>query len=95
MAIGHAASSNTALSCKKQLRKAKGVEKIHNTPDGYKEAVSQRERPHAKPSDLQDKLMAAVSHECDFVTDPAAGSFSILKVAKNRQHTFLDCDLNG
>ena len=95
MAIGHVTNPNTALSCKKQMHKAKGVGKIHNTPDAYKKTVSQRERPHAKPIDLQDKLMAAVSHEGDFGTDPAAGSFSILEAAKNRQRTFLGCDLNG
>lgn len=79
----------------KQPRKAKGVWKIHNIPDVYRETVSKREHPHAKPVDLQGELMAAVSHEGDFVIDPAAGSFSVLEAAKNRRRTFLGCDLNG
>lgn len=79
----------------KQPRKAKGVWKIHNIPDVIQEQVSQRDHPHSKPVDLQGKLIAAVSHEGDFVIDPAAGSFSVLQAARNRQRTFLGCDLNG
>ena len=79
----------------KQPRKAKGVWKIHNIPDVIQEQVSQREHPHTKPVDLQGELMAAVSHEGDFVIDPAAGSFSVLQAAHNRRRTFLGCDLNG
>jgi site-specific DNA-methyltransferase (adenine-specific) len=79
----------------KQPRKAKGVWKIHNIPDVYRESASKREHPHAKPVDLQGELMAAVSHEGDFVIDPAAGSFSVLQAAQNRRRTFLGCDLNG
>ncbi len=79
----------------KQPRKAKGVWRIHNIPDVIQEQASQRDHPHAKPVDLQGELMAAVSHEGDFVIDPAAGSFSVLKAAKNRHRRFLGCDLNG
>ena len=79
----------------KQPRKAKGVWKIHNIPDVLQERVSQRDHPHTKPIDLQGELMAAVSHEGDFVIDPAAGSFSVLLSAQNRRRTFLGCDLNG
>ena len=79
----------------KQPRKAKGVWKIHNIPDVIQERTSQRDHPHAKPVDLQGELMAAVSHEGDFVIDPAAGSFSVLQAAQIRHRTFLGCDLNG
>ena len=79
----------------KQPRKAKGVWKIHNIPDVLQEQVSRRNHPHTKPVDLQGELMAAVSHEGDFVIDPAAGSFSVLQAARNRRRTFLGCDLNG
>jgi len=79
----------------KQPRRAKGVWKIRNIPDVIHEQVSQYKHPHAKPVDLQGELMAAVSHEGDFVIDPAAGSFSVLQAARNRRRTFLGCDLNG
>ena len=79
----------------KPPRRAKGVWKVRNIPDVFEEPVSQREHPHAKPIDLQGKLISAVSHENDFVIDPAAGSFSVLQAAQNQGRTFLGCDLNG
>ena len=79
----------------KQPRKAKGVWTVHTIPDVVQERVSQRDHPHAKPVDLQGKLMAAVSHEGDFVIDPAAGSFSVLNAAIVKNRNFLGCDLNG
>ena len=90
-----AAAPNTACILQKQQRRAKGVWKTHTIPDVIQERASQREHPHTKPVDLQGELMAAVSHEGDFVIDPAAGSFSVLQAARNRQRTFLGCDLNG
>ncbi len=82
-------------SLQKQPRKAKGFWKTHNIPDVVQERASQREHPHAKPVDLQGELMVAVSHEGDWVIDPAAGSFSVLEAARNRHRNFLGCDLNG
>ena len=83
------------LVLQKHPRKAKGVWKIHNIPDVAQEQASQRVHPHAKPVELQGELLAAVSHEGDYVIDPAAGSFSVLHAARNKQRTFLGCDLNG
>jgi len=79
----------------KKPRKAKGVWKVRTIADVIKERASQRAHPHAKPVKLQGELLAAVSHEGDFVIDPAAGSFSVLKAAKAKRRTFLGCDLNG
>ena len=79
----------------KQPRKAKGVWKIHNIPDTWREKVLNGDHPHAKPIDLQGELMSAVSNAGDFVIDPAAGSFSVLEAAKMRRRTFLGCDLSG
>ena len=79
----------------KHPRRAKGVWKIHSIPDVVREKASQREHPHSKPVELQGDLIAAVSHEGDFVIDPAAGSFSVLEAASKRSRTFLGCDLNG
>ena len=79
----------------KHPRKAKGVWRVRNIPDVVQEKASQREHPHAKPVDLQGRLMAAVSDVGDLVIDPAAGSFSVLEAARIQQRTFLGCDLNG
>jgi site-specific DNA-methyltransferase (adenine-specific) len=79
----------------KRPHKAKGVWKIHNIADVWREKVVKTDHPHSKPVDLQGELMAAVSNEGDFVIDPAAGSFSVLQAARNRRRTFLGCDLDG
>ncbi len=79
----------------KQPRKAKGVWKIHNIPDTWREKIVKKDHPHTKPVDLQGELMAAVSNDGDFVIDPAAGSFSVLDAAKLRRRNFIGCDLNG
>ena len=72
----------------KRPRRAKGVWKTHNIPDVIQERASRREHPHTSPVDLQGELMAAVSHEGDFVIDPAAGSFSVLQAAQLPQLRF-------
>lgn len=76
----------------KHPRKAKGVLRDHNIPDISYEAVTGK-HPHAKPILLQADLLAAVSHEGDYIIDPAAGSFSVMEAAQNRSRTFLGCDL--
>lgn len=75
--------------------RAKGVWKVHNITDIVLEKVSKREHPHAKPVELQGRLISAVSNEGDFVIDPAAGSFSVLHAALQNNRNFLGCDLNG
>ncbi|MYA87038.1 MAG: site-specific DNA-methyltransferase [Boseongicola sp. SB0662_bin_57] len=75
--------------------RAKGVWKVHNITDVVLEKASTREHPHAKPVELQGRLMSAVSNEGDFVIDPAAGSFSVLHAALQNNRKFLGCDLNG
>ncbi len=79
----------------KHPRRAKGVWNIHTIPDVVRETASRRNHPHTKPVDLQGDLLAAVSLEGDFVIDPAAGSFSVMAAAIQRNRTFLGCDLNG
>ena len=79
---------------KRPLR-AKDVWKTHTITDVIQERVSQRDHPHTKPVGLQGALMAAVSHEGDFVIDPAAGSFSVMQAARALGRNFLGCDLNG
>ena len=75
--------------------RAKGVWKVHNIRDIYEEKVDRKTHPHAKPVGLQGELLAAVSNKGDYVIDPAAGSFSVLDAAVERERTFLGCDLNG
>ena len=80
----------------KQPRKAKGVWKIHNIPDTWREkSKTGNGHPHKKPINLQGELIAAVSNEEDIVLDPAAGAFTVMEAAKMHRRNFLGCDLNG
>ena len=93
----------------KQPLRAKGVWRIHNIPDTWKEVpdtweeipdtweerADTSEHPHGKPIDLQGALIAAVTNSGDYVIDPAAGSFSVMEAAHRRGRKFLGCDLNG
>ena len=80
----------------KQPRRAKGVWKVHNIPDTWREKPGSRNgHPHKKPVGLQGALIAAVSNEDDIVIDPAAGDFTVLEAAAQQGRNFLGCDLNG
>ena len=83
------------LVLQKKPRKAKGVWKIHNIPDTWREKAPKSDHPHRKPIELQGELLAAVSNEGDIVLDPAAGDFTVMHAATSRQRNFLGCDLNG
>ena len=79
----------------KQPRKAKGVWKIHNIPDTWKEKAPAGKHPHRKPIELQGQLLAAVTNEGDLVLDPCAGDFTVLESCKQHNRNFIGCDLNG
>jgi len=87
--------SEHCVILQKKPRRAKGVWTSRRIPDVYPERVSQNAHPHAKPIGLQGELLAAVTHEGDFVIDPAAGSFSVMEAARRQRRAFLGCDLNG
>ena len=77
-------------------KRAKGVWKIHNIPDVWREKIPNGNGGvHPKPVDLQGELIEAVSNTGDLVADPAAGSFSVLKACQIRGRNFVGCDLNG
>ena len=79
----------------KQPRKAKGVWKIHNIPDTWREKAPKGKHPHKKPIQLQAELLSAVTDEGDLVLDPCAGDFTVLEAAKLCRRNFIGCDLNG
>jgi len=76
-------------------KRAKGVWKIHNIPDVWRERKETKDHPHQKPLKLQAELIAAVTNEGDYVIDPAAGSFSVMKAAHLQNRNFIGCDLDG
>lgn len=86
--------SEYCIIIQKQPKKAKGVWKIHDIPDVWLEKVNSKTHPHQKPLFLQSMLIEAVSNKGDFIVDPAAGSFSVMKAAIFKERNFLGCDLN-
>ena len=81
---------------KKPLR-AKGVWRLHDIPDVWSEKIENgnRSHTHAKPIELQKKLIEAVTNVGDIVVDPAAGGYSVLTAALAVDRHFLGCDLKG
>ncbi len=77
--------------------RAKGVWRLHDIPDVWSERIDNGDRnhTHAKPIELQKKLIEAVTNVGDIVVDPAAGGYSVLKAALAVDRHFLGCDLIG
>lgn len=88
-------TSEYCVVLQKHPKRAKGVWKIHNIPDVWRERKMKDAHPHQKPLKLQSELIAAVTNEGDFVIDPAAGSFSVMKAAHLQNRNFIGCDLEG
>lgn len=66
----------------KPPRRAKGVWTNHAIPDVIEEKLPRGDHPHAKPVNLQEDLLGAVTQPGDIVVDPAAGSFSTLAACR-------------
>jgi site-specific DNA-methyltransferase (adenine-specific) len=75
-------------------RRAKGVWKAHDIPDVWCEKARTERGVHAKPVELQARLIEAVSSPGDLVLDPAAGSYSVLAACLSIERNFIGCDLN-
>lgn len=87
--------SEHLIILQKKPKRAKGVWKIHNIPDVWKEEVKKHDHTHSKPIELQAQLILAVTNKKDLVIDPASGSFSVLKACELTGRDFLGCDING
>lgn len=85
--------SEYCVVLQKQPKRAKGVWKLHNIPDVWNEPSEKENHPHEKPIRLQASLIDAVTNEGDYVIDPAAGSFSVMKSAHLKGRNFIGCDL--
>ncbi len=79
----------------KPPKRAKGVWRIHDIPDVWTEKIENgnRNHVHAKPIELQKKLIEAVTNVGDIVVDPAAGGYSVMRSALEVGRHFLGCDI--
>lgn len=82
------------LVLQKSPKRAKGIWLNHSIPDIHHER-SRSSHPHAKPVSLMRTLIEAVTCEGDWVLDPAAGSYSVLRACREANRGFLGCDLNS
>ncbi len=75
--------------------RAKGVWKIHDIPDVWKEKIENGDRNHThfKPIGLQKRLIEAVTNKSDVIVDPAAGGYSVMRAANEANRNFLGCDI--
>lgn len=66
-----------------------------NLPNLLKEGVKTSSHPHAKPLNLQMRLIEAVSLEGDLILDPACGSGSVLEACRLCGRTFIGGDVDA
>ena len=82
------------LVLQKLPTRAKGVWIKRDIPDIIQEQIPRNgKHPHRKPVELQAKLIEAVTKPGDYVVDPAAGTYSVMKAAKSAGRNFLGCDI--
>ena len=65
----------------------------HGIPNRWPEKVDHKLHPHLKPIGLITRLIDAVTTPGDLVVDPAAGSFAVLRAARQLNRNFIGCDL--
>jgi site-specific DNA-methyltransferase (adenine-specific) len=80
------------LILQKMPVRAKGVWRLHDIPDVWTEK-SDRSHAHAKPLQLIEKLIRAVTNEGDVVVDPAAGGYNTLRASLAANRRFIGCDI--
>lgn len=78
--------------------RAKGVWRVHDIPDVVTEKILEtgnKKHTHAKPVELQKRLIKAVTNKGDIVVDPSAGGYSVMKSALKMERHFVGCDILG
>lgn len=73
--------------------RAKGTWTTHNIPSVWQEKILNKNHPHAKPVGLQLVLIEATTKENDFVLDPAAGGYSVLRACELMKRNFIGGDI--
>lgn len=85
--------SEYLLVLQKKPIRAKGIWVSHDIPDVWTEKIINKIHPHQKPFSLQAKLINAVSSKNEYILDPCAGSYEVLKACKENFRNFIGCDL--
>jgi len=72
---------------------AKATWRDHGIPNRWPEKVERGIHPHLKPIGLIGRLIGAVTKPGGLVVDPAAGSFVVMRAARELGRDFIGCDL--
>ncbi len=76
----------------KSPAKAKACWTDHAIPDVWVEKT-EKIHPHSKPVELQKRLIGATTKNGDFICDPAAGGYSVLRACEELNRDFIGCDI--
>ena len=85
--------SEYLLVLQKAPLRARGVWNDHGIRDVWQEKTGTGIHPHAKPLELQRRLIEAVTNPGDLVVDPASGSFSVLEACQQAGRDFVGGDI--
>jgi site-specific DNA-methyltransferase (adenine-specific) len=85
--------SEYLLIAQKDPTKAKGVWTDHRIPDCWPESRNPGRHPHAKPHQLTERLIRAVTKKGDIVVDPCAGGYGVLEACQLSGRNFIGGDL--
>lgn len=77
----------------KEPTRAKDVWTDNSLPDCWLEQSDRSDHPHAKPHQLTERLIRAVTKRGDMVVDPCAGSYGVLDACRNSGRVFIGCDI--
>src|SRR6516164_9515478 len=72
---------------------AKACESNHGICNRWPEKITRRIHPHTKPIGLISRLIGAVTRPGELVVDPAAGSFVVMRAARELGRNFIGCDI--
>jgi site-specific DNA-methyltransferase (adenine-specific) len=81
------------LVLQKPPKRAKATWRDHGICNRWPEKITRRIHPHMKPSGLISRLIGAVTRPGELVVDPAAGSFVVMRAARELARDFIGCDL--
>lgn len=73
--------------------RAQGIWTDHRLDDSWLESADRSEHAHAKPHQLTERLVRAVTKRGDLVVDPCAGAYGVLEACRASGRRFVGCDL--
>ena len=84
--------SEYMIILQKMPLRAKGLWRDRGIPDVIQERQP-KNHPHAKPEEMQRRLIMALTDPGDWVCDPAAGGYSVMRSAMVCGRNFIGADL--